>query len=747
MGAIKTPAARQVPVDVPVPAWRVWCGAPAALLLCGVAAFVVAGSTPWAGHVVLAGLALVVSGLFAGCNGVRMHRRADLMVSLQDRLLRVCGPSTLKATRWSGTRWPRKLRITYSRGAPVQEPGWKAAVCTSVEEVFDHSYAVRRHRGRHRELVLRAVPPVAVDAAPERDYLRQRAEALVGQLLPGCTVTAAKTADSGVLTSMTVKHQLGTKLAAGGYPRRVEGAFNRLMDGRWRVKWDMINDSARFELRPTFPDLVRLPVPQPDSRPPRETYKELRILVGVDEDGNVTAWRPVIDPHMMLVGATGTGKTVTVREVIVNVANAGWAIWILDGKGIEFLGLRDFPNVQIVANRVPDQIALLYRAHQMMEKRYQQMDLEGADEDDFEPALIVIDEWADFRSAAVTWYSTHKPKGAPRLPDVLDMLGSLLRKGRTARVHVLLGTQRPDQEYFGGDMRDNVRMRVSMGRLSPQGALMMWESASVGVALPRGKRGRATSVNAAGQPVEIQTFFVPDPRKTAPGSEDDGWLQQYRPQQVRHDRLVIVPPEHEADLDSDDGDLIEPDYYQFRDAVWARASDRPDLDPIVRAASSKRAAPASTPTALLGLEDHLVDDVDQGEQESAPVNLGKEPHEGALVDDPETCAPQPPRLRLVGAGESSSPAAGFVDDNDTDPGDVAGLDGYGESDTFSPDELQPGWLWLEDEASNWVTVEEIGEDLLDPSQTSISWRDDDDGAGSTSVSADGVVIARAPLER
>ncbi|MFX8895333.1 hypothetical protein ABTM96_19570, partial [Acinetobacter baumannii] len=87
------------------------------------------------------------------------------------------------------------------------------------------------------------------------------------------------------------------------------------------------------------------------------------------------------------------------------------------------------------------------------------------------------------------------------------------RLARSAKIHILLGIQRPDVEFLGGEMRDNFGARLSLGRLSPQGAMMMWDSPAIGVALPRNKRGRGVTLSAESLPVEVQTFYTPDPAK------------------------------------------------------------------------------------------------------------------------------------------------------------------------------------------------------------------------------------------
>lgn len=55
----------------------------------------------------------------------------------------------------------------------------------------------------------------------------------------------------------------------------------------------------------------------------------------------------------------------------MGVSRYGWSIWVADGKSIEFLGFRDWPNVQVVATTVAEQVAVIERAWELMEHRYQ----------------------------------------------------------------------------------------------------------------------------------------------------------------------------------------------------------------------------------------------------------------------------------------------------------------------------------------------------------------------------------------
>lgn len=55
---------------------------------------------------------------------------------------------------------------------------------------------------------------------------------------------------------------------------------------------------------------------------------------------------------------------------MAKICQHDWPVWILDGKAVEFLGFRDWPNVQIVATTVEQQVALVHRVKQLVDYRW-----------------------------------------------------------------------------------------------------------------------------------------------------------------------------------------------------------------------------------------------------------------------------------------------------------------------------------------------------------------------------------------
>lgn len=603
-----------------------------------------------------------------------------------------------------------------------QVPGYTAHdvhIC-GIRRALDDLDLIRISRPGKRDRV-KHIPPQFL-----RGSEAQRRDLLAGLMDTDGTVAPRGTCQ---FTNTSRALALGThELACSlGYRATIQEGRARL-NGRdcgpkWTVAWTTDDEIFRLERK-------RLVHKQRTARftPARNLH---RHITAVEPVPSVPVRCITVDSpsHLYLVGEAfiPTHNTVLDHTILVEATRHGWPVWVVDGKSIEFLGFQDWPNVQIVATTVAQQVAVIHRAWEVMEHRYDLITSGRATEQDFEPLLVFLDEFADFRSNLMAWYAEIKIKGDPTKPLVLSRVASIARKGRTSRVHLVFTTQRPDAEYFGGDMRDNFRMRVSMGRLSPQGAMMMWESPVVGVSIPRGCRGRATTVNDANRAVEIQTYRTPDPRKAVDGSDEAELLEQLRPTEARHERLLIVDPwDDVTDRDLDTGEIIDPTYREYAGARWVLARDRPDLDPVAhRTAPSTSGRELSSPMTVFGLT------------ETAGTSGPAVP----LAEPPADA--RPPAVPVVSAGLRAVPDLPSEDEVDVDE-----YYGYGPTSTTPAGRIKAGDLVLIDEESGqWAVVDADPEDdVADPGCIALSWRGDADEAGYLSVPADDLIAVRRPLE-
>lgn len=717
-------------------------------------------------------VALAAAAAGVGIGGWLGRLRAEDVDRLVEQLCPALGVaptrSVVSVSRWS-RGWPGRpgrVVVRYPSAGIEMDPGWVTRVTAVVSGQAWGSYRVGKHDPRKRRLVFEPSPVSGGQDAGAEQVSRARRQVLA-MLGPTAKIVATETdPDTGELAAVEATHEIGYKLAPPGYRTRIERTVSAILPGRWRAEWDMERDWVRFEVRPAFPTSVWHPAPE--GPPPQ--YEDVAIPYGVDEDGHVMVWRPPVDPHMMLVGSSGTGKTVTAHTVLTELAAMNWRIWVVDGKTVEFLGFRDWPNVQIVASRIEHQVAVIHRAWEEMERRYAEIE-NGADETDFTPLVLFLDEFADFRGNLTSWYQQIKVKGEPAQPRTIQEVASLARKGRLARIHMVFGLQRPDADFFSGrltgDMRDNFRMRVSMGSLSPQGAMMMWDSPSVGTTIPRGCRGRATTINDQNRPVEIQAYRTPDPRKVRSGAEGFELVEILRPPQVAHERLVILEPDLEdADLDdvgsspsTKTTDEVS-EFMRYVSAPWGWASENPSADPVLKRQKAVAAVGRDGGGAwsdLLALRQFL----GGGSPAAAVGTVGgrrADPVIAAVADTSGAAEVSGRRSvsDLLTAAAGIRPALRIVPDlhdveQSVDDDGADGWVGYGDVITVSPSDLAVGDLVLVDETrGEWAVVDcEPGPDpfaTADDELISVTYRGCGDSDGVLSTPADTELAVRRPLE-
>lgn len=663
--------------------------------------------------------------------------------------------AVLTASRWDPKGWPgapQRLVVHYPSAAVLSDDFEESVGSIVSGQTWGKFVKVKHDRRRCRIVYRIDRRPGAVSSDKEDAAARAR-RTLLTLLGPTGKILEVEHGEDGGVRGIEATHKIGDKLVASGYRTRVERTVSALLPGgRWRARWDLETDWVRLEIRPELDSLIyhRPPVIAAGFDPKKD-YEKVEFRFGVDEDGSVAAWRPAVDPMMMITGSTGTGKTSATHTLLLEIVAYGWPVWILDGKAVEFLGFQDCPNVQIVAATIERQVALIHRAHQVMEQRYAAIAAGQAHETDFDPLVVFIDEASSFFGNLQDWYSQIKRKGDPAKPPVQALIADIARKGRLCRVHVVLALQRPDQQYLGGDLRDNFRCRVSFGRLSPQGSNMMWDSFTAGVAVPK-IRGRGITLDADDAPREIQGYYTPDPRKNLSEGEEEV-LAALWPKESKHARLVIRDPEPpEVDLDDPKAEQEEPGYRECAGAPWGLASEYPDLDPVVvRNRAMERPGPARTmsPIEILGLagpalrDEHLKTSRDK--TDSRPSNSevsessGKsQSNTGRGVD-----------ALMAAARQETTPAAHLmlVPDPDDSAEGNEDWEGYGAPSAVAPMDVHVGDLVLDDSTQRWGVID--SEPDLDPfdeteDSISITYRGDDDGV--LVVPSSGQVMCRRPIE-
>ena len=180
-------------------------------------------------------------------------------------------------------------------------------------------------------------------------------------------------------------------------------------------------------------------------------------------------WNPIDDPHLLVCGGTGGGKTVLLRTLIRAMAKVG-VTDICDPKQADFVTMAEQKAFEgRISYEVEDIVSMIERAVQIMFARYAYMrqkreengdkDLRKFYEYGLEPYFLVCDEYNAL--CAMLDFQVRQ-----RLDNAM---GQFLLLGRQAGCFAVLAMQKPSREDLGSKLQANINFRISVGRLDEVG--------------------------------------------------------------------------------------------------------------------------------------------------------------------------------------------------------------------------------------------------------------------------------------
>lgn len=189
----------------------------------------------------------------------------------------------------------------------------------------------------------------------------------------------------------------------------------------------------------------------------------LPVSPGVDVVGVPVYFDLADAPHLLVGGTTGSGKSVCVNALLLSLVLAARSrsikLALIDPKQVEFSLWRDCGLLYAdIATSISTAISLLDDLVQEMESRYVQFaklgvkNLTEARERGFDGGWIVVavDELADLVMQGKSGKSAE------------EKLVQLAQKARSAGIHLILATQRPDAKTFSGLLRSNCPARIAL---------------------------------------------------------------------------------------------------------------------------------------------------------------------------------------------------------------------------------------------------------------------------------------------
>ena len=209
----------------------------------------------------------------------------------------------------------------------------------------------------------------------------------------------------------------------------------------------------------------------------QETEARIPIALGKDIFGNPLTTDLASMPHLLVAGATGTGKSVFLNALLCSILMRSTPddvkLLLIDPKMLEFSLYQGIPHLiaEVVTNPKRAAAALLGVVGKM-EERYRLMAQKGVrnieqynravakdlaanrpkPDDEIVPKklpyiVVVIDELADLMIVAAR--------------DVEESLMRLAQMARAAGIHLVLATQRPSVDVLTGIIKANFPSRIS----------------------------------------------------------------------------------------------------------------------------------------------------------------------------------------------------------------------------------------------------------------------------------------------
>ncbi|MCL1901500.1 MAG: FtsK/SpoIIIE domain-containing protein, partial [Firmicutes bacterium] len=203
-----------------------------------------------------------------------------------------------------------------------------------------------------------------------------------------------------------------------------------------------------------------------------EAKSKMAFPLGRDINGNNYVVDIARMPHLLIAGATGSGKSVCLNSLIISLLyRAGpedLRIILIDPKRVEFNIYADIPHLLIksIINEQDKAISAFNWAIEEMERRFALFKKKNAKDIDsyndridksaenkLARILIVVDELAELMSS----------KKAGEVEEKIQRLAQL---SRAAGIHLVLATQRPSVDVITGLIKANMPSRIAFRVIS-----------------------------------------------------------------------------------------------------------------------------------------------------------------------------------------------------------------------------------------------------------------------------------------
>lgn len=181
-----------------------------------------------------------------------------------------------------------------------------------------------------------------------------------------------------------------------------------------------------------------------------KTKHSTHFNLGIQPNGELVSIDMAQNPHLLIAGATGSGKSIALHVMIASSILNGFETYLTDPKLVEFGHYAHFPQVGALTYTAAETLEIVdYLEHTMQERL------------------------AFLQKQGCSNYAAYNPEGqifffldevAHLLEDSPELSAALIRltqKCRAAGIHLVIATQRPSMEVIPGLLKANFPARIA----------------------------------------------------------------------------------------------------------------------------------------------------------------------------------------------------------------------------------------------------------------------------------------------
>ncbi len=226
------------------------------------------------------------------------------------------------------------------------------------------------------------------------------------------------------------------------------------------------------------PVVVHDTINDPEFKQPKG---KLILALGKDITGNIVVTDLAKMPHLLIAGATGTGKSVCLNAIIISLLYRATPdevrLLLIDPKRIELSAYEGIPHLlhPVVTDPKKANIALKWAVAEM-ENRYELLTLKGVRSIERYNQLVTKSKAKKPKPGSPLQDHEAEDQPLPYLVIIIDELADLMivasreveesiirlaQMARAAGIHLVLATQRPSVDVLTGIIKANIPARIS----------------------------------------------------------------------------------------------------------------------------------------------------------------------------------------------------------------------------------------------------------------------------------------------